>query len=207
MVKRIKIYPRGFGANTYILTADDKTAVVIDPSSRSVLTELSDRELVPAYVLLTHCHFDHVMYVAELQQRGAKVVCLDKECQNVNTDADLFSLAGVERKPFTVDQTVTDNESFTLSGVTFTAYSLPGHTTGSAAYLVEEGGERWLFTGDVLFEDSIGRTDFPTGSMTEMRTSLRRLKNMDGEYLIFSGHGEDTTLETERRRNMFLQDI
>ena len=207
MVKRIKIYPRGFGANTYILTADDKTAVVIDPSSRSVLTELSDRELVPAYVRLTHCHFDHVMYVAELQQRGAKVVCLDKECQNVNTDVDLFSLAGVERKPFTVDQTVTDNEGFTLSGVTFTAYSLPGHTTGSAAYLVEESGERWLFTGDVLFEDRIGRTDFPTGSMAEMRPSLRRLKNMDGEYLIFSGHGEDTTLETERRRNMFLQDI
>ncbi len=207
MVKRIKIYPRGFGANTYLLTADDRTAVVIDPSSHSVLTELSARKLVPAYVLLTHCHFDHVMFVYELQQLGAKVVCLDKELPNVNTDVDLFSLAGVARKPFTVDKTVSDGEAFTLAGVNFTAYSLPGHTTGSAAYLTEENGERWLFTGDVLFEDSIGRTDFPTGSLSEMRESLRKLKNMDGEYLIFSGHGEDTTLKTERKRNMFLQDI
>ena len=207
MVERIKIYPRGFGANSYILTADGKTAVVIDPSSHSVITELSARKLVPAYVLLTHCHFDHVMYAKELTELGAKVVCLDKELPSVNTDVDLFKLAGVARKPFAVEKTVTDGEAFTLAGVTFKAYSLPGHTTGSAAYLVEEKGEKWLFTGDVLFEDSIGRTDFPTGSLSQMRESLRRLKNMDGEYLIFSGHGEDTTLEAERKRNMFLQDI
>ena len=207
MVERIKIYPRGFGANSYILTADGKTAVVIDPSSHSVITELSARKLVPAYVLLTHCHFDHVMYAKELTELGAKVVCLDKELPSVNTDVDLFKLAGVARKPFAVEKTVTDGEAFTLAGITFKAYSLPGHTTGRAAYLVEEKGEKWLFTGDVLFEDSIGRTDFPTGSLSQMRESLRRLKNMDGEYLIFSGHGEDTTLEAERKRNMFLQDI
>ena len=135
------------------------------------------------------------------------MVCLDKELPSVNTDVDLFKLAGVARKPFAVEKTVTDGEAFTLAGITFKAYSLPGHTTGSAAYLVEEKGEKWLFTGDVLFEDSIGRTDFPTGSLSQMRESLRRLKNMDGEYLIFSGHGEDTTLEAERKRNMFLQDI
>ena len=207
MIKRIKIYPRGFGANSYILTADEKTAVVIDPSGRSVLTELSDRNLVPAYVLLTHCHFDHVMYVKELTELGAQVVCLDKERQNMNTDVDLFSMAGVPRKPFTVDKTVSDGEVFTLAGVTFQAFSLPGHTTGSAAYLVEENEENWLFTGDVLFEDSIGRTDFPTGSISQMRESLRRLKDFEGEYLIFSGHGEDTTLETERKRNIFLLDV
>lgn len=205
-MKRFKIYPRGFGANTYVLTADDKTAVVIDPSSYAVVREIEARELVPAYVLLTHCHFDHVMFAAELQRMGAKIVCLDKELENFHTDVDLFSMAGMDRKPFTVDRTVTDQESFTLAGITFTTMSLPGHTSGSAAYCTENDGEKWLFTGDVLFEDSIGRTDFPTGSVADMRESLRTLKNLEGEYLIFSGHGEDTTLSREKERNAFLLD-
>ena len=106
-----------------------------------------------------------------------------------------------------MDKSVTDGEKVDLCGIVFQAFSLPGHTSGSAAYLTKNGEEKWLFTGDVLFEDSIGRTDFPTGSISEMRESLARLKKLDGEYLIFSGHGEDTTLETERKRNMFLQDI
>ncbi len=204
---RYKIYPRGFGANTYILTEDGKNAVVIDPSSYSVIRELEARNLVPAYVLLTHCHFDHVMFTADLQALGAKVICLDKELSNVNTDVALFTMAGVPEKPFTVNRTVTDGEKFTLCGITFQAFSLPGHTSGSAAYLTESGKEKWLFTGDVLFEDSIGRTDFPTGSLSEMRESLRKLKQFEGEYLIFSGHGEDTTLTKEKAQNMFLTDV
>lgn len=206
-MERYKVYPRGFGANSYILTADGKNAVVIDPSSYAVIREIEGRGLVPAYVLLTHCHFDHVMFTQELQAMGAKVVCLDKEQPNVNTEVDLFSLAGVARKSFIVDKTVSHGEQFCLAGISFTAWSLPGHTSGSAAYLTEDGAEKWLFCGDVLFEDSIGRTDFPTGSLSEMRESLRFLKNLEGEYLIFSGHGEDTTLSREKARNPFLTDV
>ena len=206
-MNRYKVYPRGFGANSYILTADGKNAVVIDPSSYAVIRELQARELVPAYVLLTHCHFDHVMFAADLQAMGAQVVCLDKELENTNTDVDLFSLAGVQRKPFTVNQTVSDGESFCLAGIEWKAFSLPGHTSGSAAYLTEANGERWLFTGDVLFEDSVGRTDFPTGSLVQMRESLRFLKNLAGEYLLFCGHGEDTLLSREKEKNIFLTDV
>ena len=206
-MNRYKVYPRGFGANSYILTADGKIAVIIDPSSYAVVRELQARELVPAYVLLTHCHFDHVMFAADLQAMGAQVVCLDKELPNTNTDVDLFALAGVQRKPFTVNQTVADGESFVLAGIAWRAFSLPGHTSGSAAYLTEANGERWLFTGDVLFEDSVGRTDFPTGSLSQMRESLRVLKNLTGEYLLFCGHGEDTLLSREKEKNIFLTDV
>ena len=203
---RYKVYPRGFGANSYILTADGKNAVVIDPSSYAVVREIEARGLVPAYVLLTHCHFDHVMFTRELQAMGAQVVCLDKEQENVNTDVDLFSLAGVERKPFTVDRTVSHGERFALADIPLIAWWLPGHTSGSAAYATEGDGEKWLFTGDVLFEDSIGRTDFPTGSTSQMRESLRFLKGLEGEYLLFCGHGEDTSLSREKARNPFLMD-
>ena len=206
-MERYKVYPRGFGANSYILTADGKNAVVIDPSSYAVIRELEGRGLVPAYVLLTHCHFDHVMFTQELQGLGAKVVCLDKELANTNSEVDLFALAGVPRKPFSVDRTVSHGEDFVLADIPFTAWSLPGHTAGSAAYLTQNGGEKWLFTGDVLFEGSIGRTDFPTGSLSQMRESLRFLKNLEGDYLIFAGHGEDTTLLQEKAKNPFLTDI
>lgn len=206
-MERYKVYPRGFGANSYILTADGKNAVVIDPSSYAVIRELDARGLVPAYVLLTHCHFDHVMFTQELQAMGAQVVCLDKEQPYVNTEVDLFSLAGVARKPFTVNKTVSHGERFCLAGISFTAWSLPGHTSGCAAYCTEDDGEKWLFCGDVLFEDSIGRTDFPTGSLSEMRESLRFLKNLEGEYLLFCGHGDDTTLSREKAKNPFLTDI
>ena len=72
--------------------------------------------------------------------------------------------------------------------------------------MVETDGEKWLFTGDTLFADSIGRTDFPTGSLAELQKSLRRLKELDGEYLVFSGHGEDTTLSKEKQTNIYLMD-
>ena len=75
----ITIYPRGFGANTYVLTEDGKTAIVIDPSQTRVESELIKRGLSPAYVLLTHCHFDHVGGVSALQASGAKVLCSEAE--------------------------------------------------------------------------------------------------------------------------------
>ena len=74
-----KIYPRGFGANTYVLTNDGETAVVIDPSGPHVESKLISLGLKAEYVLLTHCHFDHVLGVAGLQQSGARVLCLNKE--------------------------------------------------------------------------------------------------------------------------------
>ena len=203
-MKRYKIYPRYFGANTYLLTADDKTAVVIDPSSFAVVRELEARNLVPAYVLLTHCHFDHVMFAAELQAKGAKVVCLDKEQSNVNTDVDLYSFAGVARKPFSVDMTVTDGESFTLAGIPFTALWTPGHTSGSAVYAVETDGEKWLFTGDTLFADSIGRTDFPGGSFEEIKISLQKLASLEKNYTVYPGHDVSTTLEREKKYNPYV---
>lgn len=198
----IKISPKGFGANTYLLTADGKNAVVIDPSGAHVLKECERRNLVPAYVLLTHCHFDHVMGVSLLQASGASVVCLDKEKKHFGTGVDLFDYFGAPRVPFTIDETMTDGERRELAGIRFRALSTPGHTAGSACYLIEE--ERILFTGDTLFEGSIGRTDFPTGSISELRASLQRLRVLEGDYAVYAGHNDDTTLEAERKNNPFM---
>ena len=198
----IKISPKGFGANSYILTSDGKNAVVIDPSSERVFDKCLESNLVPAYVLLTHCHFDHTLAVALFQANGAKVVCLDKEEKNFNSGVDLYEYFGAPKTPFTIDETVADGEVRTLADIPFLVRSTPGHTTGSACYIVES--ERALFTGDTLFAGTIGRTDFPTGSMSSLRESLRSLGKLQGDYTVYAGHNEDTTLDAERKSNPFL---
>ena len=99
----ITLYPRGFGANTYVLTEDGKEAIVIDPSQPRVESELIKRGLEPVCVLLSHCHFDHVGGVSALQKSGARVYCSQEEKVLIGTSADLFDLFGAPRTPYTID--------------------------------------------------------------------------------------------------------
>ena len=205
-MKIITLSPRGFGANTYLITRDDRTAIVVDPAQPRVLEELQKRALIPVCVLLTHCHFDHVMGVEVLQAQGAKVYCSQEERTLVGTDADLFSLFGAPRTPYTVDEAFADGEEKCLNGISVKMLLTPGHTSGSCCYLVtDETGERYLFTGDTLFHGSIGRTDFPTGSIAQMRESLKMLMELD-DMPVFAGHNEQTTIEYERKTNPFIID-
>ena len=206
-MKIIQVYPRGFGANTYILTADNQNAVVIDPSQPRISAELIKHGLTARFVLLTHCHFDHVGGVETLQQAGARVLCLAQEKSLIGTQADLFERFGAPRIYYKVDQTVQDNEMLTLCGLQIKVLATPGHTQGSTCYLVTaENGEKHLFTGDTLFMDSIGRTDFPSGSLPVLRQSLKRLSQMD-DMPVYAGHGEQTTIARECKNNPFMIDI
>ncbi len=206
-MKIIKIAPRGFAANTYVLTEDGKNAVVIDPAQTRAESELIKLGLNPAYVLLTHCHFDHVGGVSVLQASGAKVVCSESEKPLIGTNADLFEMFGAPRVNYTVDKTMKDGEEREFCGINIKTLLTPGHTKGSCCYLVtEKDGGRYLFTGDTLFASSIGRTDFPTGNIMEMRASLRRISALEGDMPIYAGHEEETTLDKERKNNPFLLD-
>ena len=204
----ITLYPRGFGANTYVITEDGENALVIDPAQERVLAELQKRNLKPCYVLLTHCHFDHVGGVEALQRAGATVICSDAEKPLVHTSADLFALFGAPQIDYVIDETMSDKEERTLCGIKVQAVVTPGHTKGSCCYLLTaKDGGRYLFTGDTLFAGSIGRTDFPTGNIGEMRNSLRRLKALEEDLPIYAGHQDETTLFTEKKTNPFLADV
>lgn len=201
------ISPRGFGANTYVLTQDNTTAIVIDPSQPRVESELIKLGLTPKYVLLTHCHFDHVGGVSALQAQGAKVLCLDEEKPLFGTQADLFDAFGAPRFPFRIDQTLQNGQTKTLCDMKITPLHTAGHTKGSACYLIGDGEKKYLFTGDTLFAGSIGRTDFPTGDLSAMRKSLKQLLETFTDIPVYSGHGDETTLDSERKTNPFLADI
>lgn len=197
MQKVIKIYPVGFAANTYLLTQDSKTAVAIDPAQPRIIEEAKRRGLEVSYVLLTHGHFDHIAGCAALQKAGAKVGCLAKERELVLGKGNCAKLFGERVPPFDIDFTFHDGEELLLLGMKFKVIATPGHTAGGACYLTESG----LFTGDTLFEGSVGRCDLPTGNGAELERSVKKLYALAGDIAVYAGHGEDTTLAYERLYN------
>lgn len=196
-----KIYPQGFAANSYFLTQDEKTAVVIDPAQPRIADEAKRRGLTVTHVLLTHGHFDHIGGCAALQAAGAKVGCLAKEAPLVlgkNNMADYF---GGHVPPFSVDFTFGDGDILSLDGMQFLVIATPGHTAGGACFCVGDH----LFTGDTLFAGDIGRSDLPTGSGAQLTESVRKLYALQGDFTVCPGHGEDTTLEYERHNNGWVR--
>ena len=196
-----KIYPQGFAANSYFLTQDEKTAVVIDPAQPRIADEAKRRGLTVTHVLLTHGHFDHIGGCAALQAEGAKVGCLAKEAPlalGKNNMADYF---GGHIPPFSVDFTFGDGDILSLDGMQFLVIATPGHTAGGACFCVGDH----LFTGDTLFAGDIGRSDLPTGSGAQLTESVRKLYALQGDFTVCPGHGEDTTLEYERHNNGWVR--
>lgn len=196
-----KIYPQGFAANSYLLTQDEKTAVVIDPAQPRIADEVKRRGLTVTHVLLTHGHFDHIGGCAALQAEGAKVGCLAKEAPlalGKNNMADYF---GGHVPPFSVDFTFGDGDILSLDGMQFLVIATPGHTAGGACFCIGDH----LFTGDTLFAGDIGRSDLPTGSGAQLTESVRKLYALQGDFTVCPGHGEDTTLEYERHNNGWVR--
>lgn len=192
-----KIYPVGFASNTYLVTADGKSAVCIDPAQPRILDEAKKRGLNITHVLLTHGHFDHIGGVASLQKAGARVGCLSGE-ERIALHENLAGLFGEEEvEPFKIDFICKDGEELELAGMKIKVIATAGHTAGGACYLIENN----LFTGDTLFEGSVGRSDLPTGSGLELSKSVKKLYALDGDYTVYAGHGEDTTLDYERKHN------
>ena len=195
----IKIFPRGYSANTYILTTDGKNAVVIDPSEPSIVNELAVRKLVCKYVLLTHGHFDHVQGVGALFEKGAAICCGESEKDLIFSREYLSIFGGVNVPKFEIARTFSDGEEFELCGIKFKVLYTAGHTAGSVSYIIEN----CIFTGDTLFFESVGRCDLPTGNAAELQKSLQKLFSFQGDYKIFPGHFNDTTLNHEREYNPY----
>ena len=200
-MKVFKVEPEGFASNSYIITADGKSAVVIDPSEESVLDELRRKNLQCEYVLLTHGHFDHVGMCGELYKTGARILCGEYEKDFIFCEENASIFGGVYIPQFKIARTLADGEKFTLCGVDFTAIHTPGHTGGNMCYLAEN----CLFSGDTLFCCSVGRTDLPTGSMSKLVRSVKKLFVLEGDPTVYTGHGPDTTLEFERKNNPYVR--
>ncbi len=204
MIKDIKMITGGMcETNSYIISDENGVCVIVDPEGRAdVYTRyIESNALKPEAILLTHAHFDHIGAMEPLRKEySVKVYAGEREKAVLNDPRiNLTSMIGQGRS-FEADVYLSDGEEFTIGSMTFKTVYTPGHTCGSVVYLIDGV----MIAGDTLFMGSCGRTDFPTGDWGKMNESLQMLKNLDGDYRVLSGHGPETTLERERRTNMFM---
>ena len=195
----LNIHTMALGAlqtNCYILWAEasDK-CVVIDPGYEPdvILRQVKKQGKTLQAILLTHGHFDHVGAV--------RTLAADTDCDVYICEKDLAMPPQITAGPLYYTHTYGEGDVLQLAGLSFRVISTPGHTPGSVCLLTENA----MFSGDTLFAGSCGRTDLPGGSWPEILQSLKRLKNMAGDYKVYPGHGESTTLAAERNWNPYMR--
>ena len=196
----IKCIPVGqIETNCYIVT-DENTleCAVIDPGdeSNAILDYIEDHKLKPKYIFLTHGHFDHTMAVSAIHEETGAVVCMNKK------DAG----AVIENAPFKFNPPADtiyykEGDRLTVGSLTFDVLETPGHTPGGVTLKCGDA----LFTGDTLFAGSCGRTDLYGGDMNELLRSLKRLADLPGNYEVYPGHMDSSTLDRERRYNYYIK--
>jgi hydroxyacylglutathione hydrolase len=210
-------FPAGaFAANCYLVApAPGEECVIIDPGqdAQQGIEELLDRyRLQPIAVLLTHGHIDHIWSVAPVC--GAKGIPAyihpDDRGMLSNPGQGLDLLAGQQlfggmtfSEPDDVRQ-LSDGDVISLAGLDFSIGHTPGHTEGSVTFRSGADDLDALFTGDLLFAGSIGRTDLPGGDHATILTSLARTLTLPDATVVLPGHGPTTTIGDERQTNPFL---
>ena len=205
-MKVIKIPNGVLSVNTYFVVNEETLDTVIIDCGEDyglITNRLSELNLNPVAVLLTHAHFDHVGCAYRFIEKGVPVYISDIDAPKLETSENLGKSFRRNYINFKADKTFTDGETLNLAGMKFLVKYTPGHTDGSVCFFTECG----IFSGDTLFYESIGRTDFPTGNFNEIENSIRNLYKIEGDRTLFPGHGDETTLSHERAHNTFIREI
>ncbi len=193
------------GTNCYVVRAsrEGEDAVVIDPGGNAaeLMLELARSGAHCAAILITHGHWDHLGGVADLAEGAeAPVYMAEDERALLENLPDLVP-EGVVARPHTADTFLHGGETLELAGISFETLNVPGHSPGHLAY----HADGCLFSGDVLFAGSVGRTDLPGADWDTLVESLRMLtERFPPETRVYPGHGPPTTLGAELDRNPFL---
>jgi hydroxyacylglutathione hydrolase len=205
-VEQLSLGP--IGTNCYIVRAGAAAAeaVVVDPSGdvtelRLRLAQLGARCVA---VLVTHGHWDHLVGVAELAEGAGAPVYMAEGERELLESPGRFTPPTIALRPYSPDVLLSGGESIELGGVEFDVLSVPGHSPAHLAYYAEGS----LFTGDVLFAGSVGRTDLPGADWKTLLASIRSLVDaFPPETVVYPGHGPATTLGDELARNPFLAEL
>lgn len=193
------------GTCTYIIINEiTNECIVIDPHEdiKSISGYISDNKLKPIAVLLTHGHFDHIGGVAYLKTLGAKVYMHKADVFKIDEDDQMARYLGVKIEHFDVDELVKDGDLLEICGFKIKVIETPGHTMGGVCYVLDE----YIFTGDTIFRESYGRTDFEDSDFQMIKSSILKILSLEGEYTLLPGHGEETYLSFEKMYNPIMQD-
>lgn len=208
----VETFPVGhLSTNCYIVTdLNTNRRAIIDPGYKNAdlvkRIEQSGKNTFD-YILLTHGHFDHIWFAEEIKAlTGAKII-ISKEDAPFLSDGMLnlssaFGMLAFEFPKIHADVTLEDGDKFNLGETEFTFMLTPGHTVGSGCFI--SFSDNVIFSGDTLFKLSMGRTDFVTGDPVRILDSLKRLGKLQGDFAVYPGHGEATTLDFERKNNPYV---
>lgn len=197
-----------YRTNCYIITdtASGETAVVdpgeFTPALESALSSRGVEKL--KYILLTHGHFDHICGVYSLKEHFGGEVLIhegDRKCLESTEWSLCDSVEGYVQTVMSPDREIAEEDTLMLGETVISVMHTPGHTRGGVCYIAD--GK--IFSGDTLFKVGIGRTDLPGGHLRTLVNSLRRIGALQGDFEIFPGHGESTTLSYELTQNSLLR--
>ena len=196
-IKTMQVCP--LGTNCYLLEDEHtRAAAVIDPGGDGARIEAQLRadgaEL--KRILLTHAHFDHTGGVAELHAAHPDVPVFLHPADASRLGSDVFPPIGAPTVPYG------DGDVVKLGDLDIQVLHTPGHTPGGVCLLVGDA----LFTGDTLFQGSMGRIDFEGGSYEDIMASLARLAHLPGDFRVLPGHMDASTLERERKTNYYIRE-
>lgn len=206
----VKGFPMGpVSANCYVICDEEtKIGAVIDPGDCSglLLNEIEKAGIEELkYILCTHAHFDHVAGAGRLKESfpEAKIAVGLEDSAALNDDVlSLAAYFGAPFYPCVADEELKNGDVLQIGNIEFNIISAPGHTPGGVLYYEKEQGV--LFAGDTLFKGSVGRTDLYGGDTAVLMNTLKKIKNFPDECVVYSGHGEKTTIKHEKIYNMYL---
>ena len=208
-VRQLTVGP--IGENCFILRAEGSDrALVVDPGEEPerILAELEEMGTTAEAILVTHTHFDHIGAVAPVAKAtGAPVYCPEIEVPVLADIMAFVPYAGFgPYESYDADETVKGGEELELAGLTLDVIDTPGHSPGHVTYSVR--GEEAIFSGDVLFQGSVGRVDLPGGDGPTLLRSIQTLvESHSPATKVYPGHMGVTTLGTERASNPFLAEL
>jgi len=199
-----------YQTNCYVLRKDDsaKDCLIIDPGLEAgeLIEFLNEQKMNPIAVVLTHGHIDHIAGVAALRSQFPEIkVYIHNHDAEMLTDPNinLSAMSGTAFVTDAEDVSLKERDVIDLVGIKLLVLHTPGHTPGGISLYSKEAGV--VFVGDTLFADSIGRTDFPGGSMSQLMASVReKLFTLPDHTEVYPGHGPATTIAAEKAHNPFF---
>ncbi|MBN1257603.1 MAG: MBL fold metallo-hydrolase [Planctomycetes bacterium] len=188
-----------------------KLCAIIDPGGdeSAITAAITECQLTPAYILVTHSHFDHIAALGALKERypEAAIVCSPQCNERMQSpQRNLSHLVGASARAPGADREITEPDSITVDGFTLACLAVPGHAPGHLAFYARE--DNLVFCGDTLFQGSMGRYDLEECSYVQLVKSIKdKLLALPAETAVYPGHGPATTIADEKKHNPFIQNM